>query len=1757
MAPTTDDSAAPVNGGAPTGDTATTADPSEVGGNTGIQVAVPADVTATAPDGTPAVNDGGTTANDQGGAPDSRSAPVTESPGTDRASTDTNTDTAVSDRTTSEATVQTDGGLVTAPPPEVTTAPAGDGSTGSGRTMTGSPVSEGPSATGDVQPTVLPGTATASPVTAPAAPAVGTPPATVTPTGPTAATTPASPTGAPAAAGPQVANAPNSSTPTTSGTQTTGTQPAGTTATQPTPGRGTPVGPTVNPTAANTAGSISLAPATGPTTTNPAQPTASTQQVGPTQQPGTPAQQATPAQPAQSRPDAPTPIPADRLSPTVPAQTAGIESATPSLDAAPTADTETDPNAEPTDPAQQRTDGPVVIPVPTSSGTVQSGPTNPGPETATGPVDPQTLRRSEGPTGRGTHSWQLDPTSVDGDPNGPEAEQALIEASRTLAETVRREVKAGTISKSKQPGMAGALLMPDGSITTHTSMTADKSTNPATQPAVHPLAQAALDRAATALRTEKGGGHGKCAEVALISDQLYLLEQQWRNAGEPGNFEQYALNALRGAKIVTHQIATARSGGVTYELGHYRPPCRSCAHFLPEFNVEPITDPERDVTVYQPPVPGVVGNGLPLSDGRPYGQPEGLLPPDQADQDALDAAVPRDPATGRPAVHPDPRLGSWADLLNDGGPTVPGRATNCADVGLSVLSAWYGRPEVAAPTVPSAEVERGSTTRQEQALRSTFEHHGSGARGLDAVADALRAAGPGAAALIIGQWPGPDGRAHTWNAVNHNGTIIWVDGQRGLVSDIAPLYAGEVDGVWSIVLDAEGDPVGRATPEASTPAPVPPASTADLPTGGRDQNDFPTGRPGAAVDANNPDRTPDDPNGTDRTLADPTTPDPTLSDPSTPDAMPADPSTPDANTDQDPAPAVWPDMQGWPMPDTRQFGPEQLAPLEDPQYQDDVEDSLRTPEGYEVFADPSTHPYGQLINDGGPDQPGRANNCVDTILAALASFYGDPQVSHPRWPDRLDDGTVDTTLGELNGFGRIESWIGGDWTGDNDTLPGTPAERTAALADQFEQLYQRVRDAGPGAAAVIAVDWILFDENTGDPLLDAEGNTQPAGEHVFLLVYPQGADGPVWWDPQFGSTTTDPLPGDYVGLTHNLWSMEVQPTHADEQGGSPATGDQVAGDGQPGGGVPVRVRLGGPGDTLPAAAGAGPTAGPGGLHHRPDGGGDRASQPAAAVDHETVRGGPPGGPDHRPAGLAGAGSDGLNDSDATPDSPYLDGLPDTDRATLLDALTEAATEADQILADLHSVNAEVNAQLGLTGADALSTLGEQHRVKGAESLARKYRTELEPLGYDIGSALDTVNDVVRFSVRGPESEAYGPAVDALLTSLESRGYQVTDLKNFWHPGNRFFGLNCTLTAPSGRTFELQFPTDTSYNVGKQTHDQYEVMRDPAQSPAARVHAFLDILAVNKANGIAASMPGGMDSARFDTPKDTSFAKWMTSPRQASIRESYLDWLGQQGLTFADVLAARGLVLSDLPGLDPDLMGGAHGSADVRLLPPAETGGSGRPAGQPDRGGGQRRADPGGDLGPTEASVDVPPGRGGGDPVGESGTPRDPAGRPGDGRAPGGALRDGALADGGRADGDLPLGGLTADVAGAPARPVEPSHAGPGSPEAAGAPHAAPLDTDHGLRRPGASGRVSWHRWRIPATSGRSSRACVRRTGISCSPTRPPTRTVSSSTTAARASRVAPTTAWTPRSRRCRASSEIPGCPSPAGWTSARTGRSRR
>ncbi|MFD0747617.1 toxin glutamine deamidase domain-containing protein [Phytohabitans flavus] len=222
---------------------------------------------------------------------------------------------------------------------------------------------------------------------------------------------------------------------------------------------------------------------------------------------------------------------------------------------------------------------------------------------------------------------------------------------------------------------------------------------------------------------------------------------------------------------------------------------------------------------------------------------------------------------------------------------------------------------------------------------------------------------------------------------------------------------------------------------------------------------------------------------------------------------------------------------------TRTTGPDHLGPIEDPQFQADIEQSLDTGSGYQTGADPSTHPYGRLVNDGGPNMPGRNNNCLDSSLAALSSFYGDPRVSAPRWPDVLPDGTPDTTSGEADGVDRAENWLGGTWDGPSSPMPGDPAGRAAAVAGQYADLHAQIAAAGPGASALVIADWLDFDSATGQVSTDANGDVVPStSSHAFVIVYPHGASGPVWWDPQHGQTWTSP-PTHYMADTHTLWSM--------------------------------------------------------------------------------------------------------------------------------------------------------------------------------------------------------------------------------------------------------------------------------------------------------------------------------------------------------------------------------------------------------------------------------------------------------------------------------------------------------------------------------------------------------------------------------------------------------------------------------------------
>ncbi|WP_143861416.1 toxin glutamine deamidase domain-containing protein [Nocardia amikacinitolerans] len=334
--------------------------------------------------------------------------------------------------------------------------------------------------------------------------------------------------------------------------------------------------------------------------------------------------------------------------------------------------------------------------------------------------------------------------------------------------------------------------------------------------------------------------------------------------------------------------------------------------------------------------------------------------------------------------------------------------------------------------------------------------------------------------------------------------------------------------------------------------------------------------------------------------------------------------------------------------DTRIEGPRRLSPVENPAYQRDVEDSLRNGNEFTVGADPRTHPYGRLVNDGGPLVPGRSNNCLDCSLSALSSFYGDPQVSAPRHADRLPDGSLDTRSGERGGIERAGAWLNHPWV---DHSAGNKP-----MSAQFAELHNLIASLGPGSSALVVNEWHARDAND-KPKYDDKGNPVVDGSHATVIVYPPGASGPVWWDPQSGSTSNTP-PDWMVDDSCGLWSIPIPPDQGvgNNAGSVP---NQNPSAGVPGGdprsesGVPDsgdRTRLGMPTGPEPGGDRERPGTGPGELRgQQTDRSGDRTSEPSPEADRPGVRGGDTGGTTDTghsgvPADLAGPSRTELGDS---------------------------------------------------------------------------------------------------------------------------------------------------------------------------------------------------------------------------------------------------------------------------------------------------------------------------------------------------------------------------------------------------------------------------------------------------------------------------------------------------------------------------------
>ncbi|MFJ9520830.1 toxin glutamine deamidase domain-containing protein [Kitasatospora sp. NPDC101801] len=227
----------------------------------------------------------------------------------------------------------------------------------------------------------------------------------------------------------------------------------------------------------------------------------------------------------------------------------------------------------------------------------------------------------------------------------------------------------------------------------------------------------------------------------------------------------------------------------------------------------------------------------PATADRPTGTPGGILDPTERDHQRVNDATPHNP-DGTPVRHPDPNDGNWPAAINGDDPHAPGRNNNCVDTALATVDTFDGNPTPAGARTPDHDThgnptdrgERNGRDRIENALGTKFNDMGDGPQAFHRIEDTLRNSGHGSQAVII--TTDNDGRSHAWNAVNHNGTITYIDAQTGQHSD-KPLHNGD-NGVFAIPLDPDRNPTTPThhtdpdhNPEHDRHAPEEPAGADD------------------------------------------------------------------------------------------------------------------------------------------------------------------------------------------------------------------------------------------------------------------------------------------------------------------------------------------------------------------------------------------------------------------------------------------------------------------------------------------------------------------------------------------------------------------------------------------------------------------------------------------------------------------------------------------------------------------------------------------------------------------------------------------------------------------------------------------------------------------------------------------------------------------------------------------------------------------
>ncbi|MDI1465262.1 hypothetical protein QEZ54_30280 [Catellatospora sp. KI3] len=208
----------------------------------------------------------------------------------------------------------------------------------------------------------------------------------------------------------------------------------------------------------------------------------------------------------------------------------------------------------------------------------------------------------------------------------------------------------------------------------------------------------------------------------------------------------------------------------------------------------------------------------------------------------------------------------------------------------------------------------------------------------------------------------------------------------------------------------------------------------------------------------------------------------------------------------------------------------------------------------------------------------------------------------------------------------------------------------------------------------------------------------------------------------------------------------------------------------------------------------------------------------------------------------------------------------------------------------------------------LATAGQPH-VMSYETLAATFLDQNDRFHQDLDAFVADHGDrVLRLTVELPGGAGYPDGVESSLAAMLERGYgQDGPIRNLWADGNPRYGVEATLRTPQGQRFQLRFTTAAALEADRRTESLHEVLRRDDERPARRVHALLQIMAVNRELGLDATLAS--TPAGWPAPQRTGLAGWITENR--ADWADYQAWLDYHGRGFPDVVAEFGLTSADL------------------------------------------------------------------------------------------------------------------------------------------------------------------------------------------------------------------------------------------------------